>query len=63
MSKPFTLIAALVLYAIALVHVYRIVTQFQLVVGSHAIPSWVSYFGAVLPALLATLVLKERKQP
>lgn len=62
MPRPFTLIAALVLFAIALVHVYRIATQFQIVVGSHLIPLWISYVGAVMPALLAVQILKERKQ-
>lgn len=60
MSKPFTLISALVFVGIALVHVYRIFTRFQIVIGSHHIPLWVSYLGVVIPALLAFLLLRER---
>jgi len=61
MSKPFTMIAALVFFAIALVHVYRIFTHFQVIIGSHEIPLWVSYFGVVIPALIAILLLRESR--
>ena len=61
MSKPFTMIAALIFFAVALLHVYRIFTHFQVVLGSHEIPLWVSYFGAVIPALIAILLLRESR--
>jgi len=61
MSKPFTMIAALVFFAIGLVHVYRIFTHFQVIIGSHEIPLWVSYFGVVIPALIAILLLRESR--
>lgn len=60
-SRPFTMIAALVFFAVALLHVYRVFAQFQVIVGSHTIPLWFSYFGAVLPALLAILLLRENR--
>jgi hypothetical protein len=46
---------------VALLHVYRIFTHFQVVLGSHTIPLWFSYFGVVIPALLAILLLRESK--
>jgi hypothetical protein len=55
------MIAALVFFAIALVHVYRVFTHFQIIVGSHEIPQWFSYFGIGIPALLAILLLRENK--
>ncbi len=61
MTKPFTMIAALVFFAVALVHVYRIFTHFQVVMGSHVIPMWISYFGIVIPALIAIMLLRESK--
>ena len=61
MSKPFTLISAVVFFAVALAHVYRIFTRFQIVIGSHHIPLWVSYFGVVIPGLLAVMLLRESK--
>jgi hypothetical protein len=61
MTRPFTLISALVFFAVALLHVYRIFTHFQVVLGSHAMPMWFSYFGVIIPALLAILLLRESK--
>jgi len=61
MTKPFTMIAALIFFAIALLHLYRIFTHFQVVVGSHVIPQWCSYFGLVIPALLGILLLRESR--
>ena len=62
-SRPFTMIAALVFFAVAVLHAYRIFTQFQIVIGSYTIPLWFSYFGAVIPALLAILLLREKRAP
>lgn len=62
-SRPFTMIAALVFFAMALVHVYRVFTHFQIIVGSHTIPLWISYFGIVIPALLAIGLLRENRTP
>ena len=62
-SRPFTMIAALIFFGVALVHVYRLFTQFQLVIGSHTIPLWWSYFGVVIPALLAILLMRENRAP
>lgn len=42
--KPFTKIAALFFGIGAIIHVYRLVSQFQVIIGSHTIPliaSWV----------------------
>jgi hypothetical protein len=57
------MIAALVFFGVALVHVYRLFVQFQIVIGSHTIPMWWSYFGVVIPALLAILLLRENRAP
>jgi len=57
------MIAALIFFAMALLHVYRVFTQFQIIVGSHTIPVWISYFGIVIPALLAILLLRENRTP
>jgi hypothetical protein len=57
------MIAALVFFCIALAHLYRIFTHFQIIIGSHTIPQWFSYFGLVIPALIAILLLRENKAP
>lgn len=61
MRRPITLISALVFFVVAAVHVYRIFTRFQIVIGSHHIPLWVSYLGVVIPGLLAVMLLRESK--
>ena len=62
-SRPFTLdLRRWSFSPLALLHVYRIFTHFQVVLGSHTIPLWFSYFGAVIPALLrCILLLRESK--
>ena len=62
-SRPFTMSAALVFFCMALAHVYRIFTHFQIIIGSHTIPLWWSYFGVVIPALIAILLLRENRAP
>jgi len=62
-SRPITMIAALVFFAVSLLHVYRVFTHFQIIIGTHTIPLWISYFGIVIPALLAILLLRENRAP
>ncbi|MEO7865697.1 MAG: hypothetical protein ABIR63_07530 [Sphingomicrobium sp.] len=60
-SKPFTLVAALIFLAMALVHVYRLVTPFQVVFGSQTVPQSVSWIGVIVPAILSFMLFKESK--
>ena len=52
MNRPFTMIAAAIFLAMALVHAYRLLTHFQIVIGSHAMGMAVS-----ISALIVTLIL------
>ena len=61
-SRPFTLIAAIVFLAMALVHAYRLATHFQIVIGSHAIPMGVSWLGILIPGLLAVMLFREARR-
>ena len=61
MTKPFTLIASLIFAVVALVHIYRLIVHFQVVLGSHEIPMWVSYFGVLVPGLLAIMLYRESR--
>jgi hypothetical protein len=60
--RPFTLIAAIIFLAMALVHIYRLATHFQIVLGSHAIPMSVSWLGIAVPALLAVMLFREARR-
>ena len=61
MGKPFTLIAALIFTLVALIHVYRLFTGFNVILGSQEVPMWVSYFGVIVPGLLAIMLLRESR--
>ena len=61
MSRPFTTIAALIFACIALIHVYRLLTDFQIILGSHTIPMWMSYVGILVPGFLAIMLFREAR--
>jgi hypothetical protein len=58
-GRPFTLIAAIVFGLMALAHVYRIMTHFQLIVGTHTIGQGVSWVAAVVAAILSIGLFRE----
>ena len=60
-SRPFTTFAAIIFAIIALAHVYRLFTHFQIILGSHAIPMWMSYFGVLIPGILAVMLFRESR--
>jgi len=61
-NRPFTMIAAIIFALMALIHAYRLATHFQVVMGSHEIPQWASWFGLLIPAVLAWGLWKESKR-
>ena len=61
MSRPFTTIAALIFACMALIHIYRLLTDFQIILGSHTIPMWVSYVGILVPGFLAIMLFREAR--
>ena len=60
--KPFTLIAAAIFALMALVHIYRIATDFQIIVGTHTLPMTVSYIGVVVTGILAVMLYAESQR-
>jgi hypothetical protein len=59
MSRPFTLIAAIIFGLMALVHVYRIMTHFQVTVGTHEIAQGVSWVALVVTGALSIGLFRE----
>lgn len=57
--KPFTTIAIGIFLLISLLHVVRLMTGLELVVGGWMVPLWVSVPGAVLTGGLAFMLWKE----
>jgi hypothetical protein len=61
MARPFTWIASAIFAVMALVHVYRLVTHFQIIVGSHVIPEWVSWIAVVITGGLSWMLCREAR--
>jgi apolipoprotein N-acyltransferase len=60
-SKPFTWIAAALFALVALAHIVRVVTHFDVVFGSHHVPMWVSYVAIVVTAFLSWMLCREAR--
>jgi hypothetical protein len=60
-SKPFTWIAAAIFALGAIVHIVRLFTHFQIVIGSHIIPMWCSYVAIVVAAFLSWMLCCEAR--
>jgi hypothetical protein len=60
-SRPFTLIAAIIFGIMALLHLYRLVTHYRIVLGSHAISEWVSIVAILVTGLLAVMLYRESR--
>lgn len=60
--KPFTLIAAAIFGLMAILHVYRLITDFQVIVGTHTIPYGVSWIALVVTAGLSWMLLREARR-
>lgn len=61
-SRPFTMIAAIIFALMALVHLYRLVTHFQIVLGSHVIPESASIAAIVLTGAMAIGLFRESRR-
>ena len=60
--KPFTTIAAAIFALMALLHVYRLFTDFQVIVGSHTIPYNVSWAALIVTAVLSYGLFREARR-
>ena len=61
-QRPFTMIAAVIFALMALIHLYRLFTNFQVVLGSHMIPMTVSYAAIVITGALAIGLFREARR-
>jgi len=60
-AKPFTMISAIIFAVVALIHLYRLFTHFQVILGSHTVPMWMSYVGIIVPGVLALMLYRESR--
>jgi len=61
-NRPFTLIAAVIFLAMALVHLYRLLTGFQVVVGGHSISQSVSWIAIIVAGGLSLMLFREARR-
>ena len=60
-SRPFTWIAAAIFAVMAIAHILRLFTHFQVIIGSHHIPMWISYLAIVVTAFLSWMLCREAR--
>jgi hypothetical protein len=60
-SRPFTWIAAIVFAVIAVAHLVRVFTGFQVTFGTHDIPMWISYVAIVATAFMSWMLCREAR--
>lgn len=60
--KPFTTAAILVFALIALIHLYRLVRPFEVVVHDMVVPQWISVAGLIVAGALALMVWRESRR-
>jgi protein-S-isoprenylcysteine O-methyltransferase Ste14 len=61
MRKPFTTIAAILFAIAALLHIFRLFTYYQIILGTHVIPMWCSYVAIVVAAIFAWGLYRESR--
>jgi hypothetical protein len=61
MARPFTWIASAIFALMALIHLYRLFTHFQIILGSHTIPLWCSYVAIVVAGVLSWMLCREAR--
>ena len=61
-SRPFTMIAAIIFGLMALLHIYRLFTDFQVIVGSHTIPVNASWIALIVTAVLSYGLVREARR-
>ncbi len=61
-NKPFTTIAAVLFALAALIHIYRLFTHFQVVIGSHELSQTVSMIAIIVAAILSWGLFRESKR-
>ena len=60
--KPFTTIAVGFLLLVAVLHVVRLFTGFEVMIGGSVVPQWVSAPAAVVFSALGLLVYRESRR-
>jgi len=52
-QKNFSLVAGMIFFLVAILHVLRVIFGWETIVGGLLVPIWISYFGFIVAGLLA----------
>ncbi len=52
-AKTYVLTASVIFALVAVMHIYRLVAQWDVFVGGHPVPMWVSIAGALVAGILS----------
>jgi hypothetical protein len=61
MTRPFTWIASAIFALMAIVHVYRLIRPFDIIICGCHIPVWVSGVAALITAFLSWMLCREAR--
>ena len=59
--KPFTFLAIVIFALIALAHLFRLISGFEVVVGGMVVPQWASVLGLLVASVLALMLWRESR--
>ena len=56
------MLAAIIFGLMALLHIYRLITHFQIIAGSHTIPQGVSWIALFITGALSIMLFREARR-
>jgi len=59
--KPFTTLAIVIFALIAIAHLYRLISGFEVAIAGALLPQWVSIAGLIIAAGLAVMLWRESR--
>jgi len=62
MSRPFTIVGAIILLAVAAAHVCRIAAGVAVMIGSHDVPMVASWIAAAIAAFVGMMTIIELRR-
>lgn len=61
MARPFTWVASAIFALMALAHIYRLISPFEVTIGPCHLPQWVSVVAAVIAGGLSWMLCREAR--
>lgn len=59
--RPFTTLAVIIFGLMALAHLYRLITGFEVIIAGSMLPQWASILGLIIAGGLALMLWRESR--